>query len=641
MPVTSTGLCASYDFILKRTATGKVFAVVNDSSSISPVALPNDSIFLETNYNNNFANINYTPLSVSIDPVTATLQPGDTLGLKASASPGIISSFVWSNSDYLSCTACDSTTFIAGKKDITKIVTATNEYGCSDTASILIHIPPADDYVINIDSIKCSANDSLIAWFTICNQFKRGIVPQGLKVSFYDADPSSSGANLLGPVFVTNPSSIQKCFSFVQTIKGVSAGTVYAVVNDSMGRTPVSFPQDTLYLEKDYTNNSTSYAYAPDTVSLQPSDTTVFKHQIVPITINSTVYDPSTITWFPGNGYSLSCTGCASPLVTVNENSVVQMQMANQYGCIIKGKSVINIFPPDFTVNILSTTCYSNTTTLVKFNICMNNDYDSLYANLPVSFYDGDPTKGNAKLLYPIFYTEKAEPVSCDTFTFIVNTPISKNLYAVVNDKGDNLSVIPDKAFDETNSLNDTSNIAVIPFLAQITPSDTSIFRYSTIQLLGSATGGQLTTYTWLPAEFLSCDNCLAPFVTPPYSVKYLFIATNENQCVDTTYADIKTFAGGIIDIPNAFTPNSDGHNDIFYVLGNKDVVMLKEFAVFDRWGQKMFIQTNVPANDPQYGWNGLVNGRKAEAATYVYYVVAQFSNGNVQTYKGTVILIR
>ena len=110
----------------------------------------------------------------------------------------------------------------------------------------------------------------------------------------------------------------------------------------------------------------------------------------------------------------------------------------------------------------------------------MNNAYDSIFTNIPVSFYDGDPSKGNAKLLYPIFYTSQADPVSCDSFTFIVSTPQSQNLYAVVNDKGDNPSLVPDKAFDETDYTNNTSNIAITPFLAQITPSDTSIFRNTT-----------------------------------------------------------------------------------------------------------------------------------------------------------------
>ena len=56
-----------------------------------------------------------------------------------------------------------------------------------------------------------------------------------IEVAFYDANPAVAGANLLSRVFV-NPSAMQKCFSFVQTIKGVSAGTVYAVVNDSLVR---------------------------------------------------------------------------------------------------------------------------------------------------------------------------------------------------------------------------------------------------------------------------------------------------------------------------------------------------------------------------------------------------------------------
>jgi len=70
------------------------------------------------------------------------------------------------------------------QKDIYKTVIATNSYGCADTATVVILVPPADDYTVTVDSIYCSANDSLYTGFTICNHFKRGIVAQRLSLSF-------------------------------------------------------------------------------------------------------------------------------------------------------------------------------------------------------------------------------------------------------------------------------------------------------------------------------------------------------------------------------------------------------------------------------------------------------------------------
>ena len=68
---------------------------------------------------------------------------------------------------------------------------------------------------------------------------------------------------------------------------------------------------------------------------------------------------------------------------------------------------------------------------------------------------------------------------------------------------------------------------------------------------------------------------------------------------------------------------------------------LLKNFSVFNRWGQKVFQVENAEANDPRFGWNGLLNGKPAEPGTYVYYVTILFADGKTKLYKGTVTLVR
>ncbi len=643
-PSASPGLCAAYTAIIKRTTTGKVFAAVNDNGTTIPLQLPNNQNFPEKNYANNVSSIDYKHFQVSALPADTTLLPGDTIALRAVSGPGTASFYQWSTPQGISCTLCDSTIFIAGKKDITKEVVAINNYGCADTGFSVIHIPPADDYTLVIDSINCSANDSLAAGFTICNLFKRGIIPKGLAVSFFDADPSGPGAHQLGPVFTVGSDELAKCASFNFTFKGLGggSGSVYGVVNANGATIPLIFPFDTLFLEKDYTNNSAVFAYQPATVSLQPADTTILRKQSFPFSINTTIYDPASTAWYPGNGYTLRCLQCQAPVITVMDSAVVHMETSNQYGCLIKGTATVHVFPPDLTLQILQTSCYSNSTTLVKFLLCIKNNYDSLMTDLPVSFYDGNPSGGRAQLLEPVFHTPHIYPATCDTFSFIVNSPLqTKDLYAVVNDRGDNPAQVPDKVFTETDYSNNSDHKIIVPFRALISPSDTTVFRETTVGLVGSVTGGQLQQFTWQPTEYLSCSNCLTPVVTPPYSMEYSFIAQNENQCLDTAYAQVKTFAGGYVDIPNAFTPNGDGRNDIFYILGSRDIVGLKEFSIYTRLGQPVFHVGHVPANDPRYGWNGMFKGQQAAAGTYVYYVIVELAGGGSQLFKGTVVLVR
>jgi gliding motility-associated-like protein len=87
-------------------------------------------------------------------------------------------------------------------------------------------------------------------------------------------------------------------------------------------------------------------------------------------------------------------------------------------------------------------------------------------------------------------------------------------------------------------------------------------------------------------------------------------------------------------DIPNAFTPNGDEINDLFRIIirGNID---LQEFAIFNRWGQKVFEGT---ANE---GWDGRHNGEPAPADVYVFYAELRLPNGDIRKEKGDVTLLR
>jgi gliding motility-associated-like protein len=115
----------------------------------------------------------------------------------------------------------------------------------------------------------------------------------------------------------------------------------------------------------------------------------------------------------------------------------------------------------------------------------------------------------------------------------------------------------------------------------------------------------------------------------------------NKYACTATGIADIKTFSGGKVNIPNGFTPNNDGRDDVFYILGSEDVKLIKDFSIFNRWGQKVFQVTNAEANDPKFGWSGFLNGKPADTGTYVYIVSIAFTDGTSQLFKGTVTLIR
>ena len=103
----------------------------------------------------------------------------------------------------------------------------------------------------------------------------------------------------------------------------------------------------------------------------------------------------------------------------------------------------------------------------------------------------------------------------------------------------------------------------------------------------------------------------------------------------------VRTYTDGRVNIPNAFTPNGDGKNDVFYILGSQDIALVSEFSVYDRYGEKVFGVTGAPANNPVFGWDGKVHGKTGASDTYVYAITILFRDNTRQFFKGTITLIR
>lgn len=75
--------------------------------------------------------------------------------------------------------------------------------------------------------------------------------------------------------------------------------------------------------------------------------------------------------------------------------------------------------------------------------------------------------------------------------------------------------------------------------------------------------------------------------------------------------------------------------------LGGADIKKVRNLSVFNRYGQKIFESRNSPANDRKYGWDGTVNGKRADMGTYVYLATLEFTDGSVQLIKGTITVVR
>jgi len=152
----------------------------------------------------------------------------------------------------------------------------------------------------------------------------------------------------------------------------------------------------------------------------------------------------------------------------------------------------------------------------------------------------------------------------------------------------------------------------------------------------------EIASITWTPSTGLSCDDCLNPEVTPGNSINYNVVVVSENGCVDDAAIEFRVDRNIDIYIPNAFSPhNLDGINDLFAPLGKPNLIAtVKEFQIYDRWGDRVYQDGDFELNALDKGWNGVFRGEDLQPGVYVYYVILEFVDGSTQLYEGDVTLM-
>ena len=93
--------------------------------------------------------------------------------------------------------------------------------------------------------------------------------------------------------------------------------------------------------------------------------------------------------------------------------------------------------------------------------------------------------------------------------------------------------------------------------------------------------------------------------------------------------------------VPNIFSPNDDGRNDVFYIQSGDQVVEIESFSVYNRWGEPVHEVTNIQANDPDSGWDGTHRGELMNSGVFVWYAEIRYNDGQTAIIKGDVVLMR
>jgi gliding motility-associated-like protein len=170
---------------------------------------------------------------------------------------------------------------------------------------------------------------------------------------------------------------------------------------------------------------------------------------------------------------------------------------------------------------------------------------------------------------------------------------------------------------------------------------DKTVSTGTQFPLVSTIVNGPITQWLWTPSTNLSCSTCAVPIATVKDSVMYSVTATTAYGCVVKDSIRIKTFCESTqVFIPNLFTPDGDGLNDVLMVRGT-GIRTIKSFRIFNRWGELVFERSNFSPNEKSSGWDGKIRGVPASPDVYVYTCEVVCDNNIPYVYKGNVTLIK
>lgn len=163
--------------------------------------------------------------------------------------------------------------------------------------------------------------------------------------------------------------------------------------------------------------------------------------------------------------------------------------------------------------------------------------------------------------------------------------------------------------------------------------TDTLIGLGGEVTLWASST--QNVTYEWIPEpdECVETD-CSLIYDVPDQATVYVVIATDEYGCVnsDTILVDINGYMD--VFVPNIFSPNGDGFNDLLVINGPR--LYNYTIEIYDRWGKKIFV-----SNEQKDYWDGSFNGSLLAPQTFVYMLSGETVLGERITKEGNVSIIK
>ncbi|MEM1320784.1 MAG: gliding motility-associated C-terminal domain-containing protein [Bacteroidota bacterium] len=148
--------------------------------------------------------------------------------------------------------------------------------------------------------------------------------------------------------------------------------------------------------------------------------------------------------------------------------------------------------------------------------------------------------------------------------------------------------------------------------------------------------------YLWTSLGAIPCDTCETNYFKPTNTTTYsLTVVDTLTGCSTSDEITITVDKARGVYIPNIFTPNGDGQNDVFTIYADGSVANINSFRIFSRWGELIFESRDGFPNSDEHGWKGIYRGADMDAGVYLYTAEIRFIDDVVRVFKGDVTLVR
>jgi gliding motility-associated-like protein len=314
--------------------------------------------------------------------------------------------------------------------------------------------------------------------------------------------------------------------------------------------------------------------------------------------VNLSAQGAQNFEWTPSLG--LNCSQCANPIASPDSTTTYTVKALPNTGCQNTGTITITVHQP---IKII---------TSPKKQIC-NKESFNLWAN-GASTYLWSPSQSLSSATSP-------NPTA---------TPNATTQYMVIG-------------FDNHNCFKDTGYVilTVFPKPTIQLGADQTLSTGTLFPITSVFSNGPIVKWLWSPTTDLSCTNCPKPIATVRKDITYTATITNIYGCTASDDIRIHTMCeASQVYVPNAFTPDGDGRNDILMVR-SKGIEAVRSFKIYSRWGELIFEKTSFPPNNPTYGWDGKIKGMMGAAEVYVYIAEVTCDNNESYFIKGNVTLLK